>query len=164
MLALLATYLTAFIPIWRRKKQLQKAAARLLANGYEAIESYHHTSAHFLPLAISLRFAAMTMGCVANEIDRFPVYELEDQGPRSTARFLVAMTGTLRGLQIYLESLEASVGDGELSEEDRDLMRAFLEQRMTFITDMLSGKVLTRPIWPGTEFSQTPGAAAAGGA
>ena len=44
MFALLFTYLTAFAPIWRRKKQLLRSAQRLLSNGYEVIESYHRTS------------------------------------------------------------------------------------------------------------------------
>ena len=154
MLALFVTYLTAFIPIWRRKKQLQKAAVRLLSNGYEVVESYHYTSANFLPTAVSLRFAAMTMAGVANEIDRFPVYELDDQGSMSVARHLVAMTGTLRGVQMYLESLEATVGDAALCLEDRDLMRTFLEERMTLMKDMLSGEKLTRPVWPEAELQQ----------
>lgn len=151
MLALFATYITVFIPIWRRKKQLRRAAERLLLNGYEVIESYHYTSANFLPVAISLRAAAMTMMGVASEIDRFPVYELDDQGSRSVARHLVAMAGTLRGVQLYLESLEVTVGDASLSLEDRDLMRTFLEERLTFIKDMLSGKELKRPVWRGSE-------------
>lgn len=151
MLALFVTYITAFIPIWRRKKQLRGAGERLLLNGYEVIESYHYTSGNFLPVAISLRGAAMTMMGVANEIDRFPVYELENQGSRSVARHLVAMAGTLRGVQLYLEALEKTVGDASLSLEDRDLMRTFLEERLTFIKDMLSGKELKRPVWPGSE-------------
>lgn len=130
MLALLVTYLTILIPIWRRKRQLRNAALRLIANGYEAIESYHYTSGNFLPLAISLRGAAMMMASVANEIDRFPIYELDDQGPRSTARTLVAIAGLLRGIQLYLESLEAALGDNAMSVEERDLMRSFLQEQM----------------------------------
>jgi hypothetical protein len=55
---------------------------------------------------------------------------------------------------MYLESLEATVGDAALCLEDRDLMRTFLEERMTLIKDMLAGKELTRPVWPGAEFQQ----------
>lgn len=33
MLALLVTCLTAFAPLWRRKKQLKSSACRLLSNG-----------------------------------------------------------------------------------------------------------------------------------
>ncbi|RYY29348.1 MAG: hypothetical protein EOP62_00465 [Sphingomonadales bacterium] len=55
MLTLGATYLIAFIPIWNRKRQLRKAAARLLSHGYEVLESYHRTTNNFLPTTLSLR-------------------------------------------------------------------------------------------------------------
>ena len=148
MFALLLTYFTAFAPIWHRKSQLRVAAARLLSNGYEVVESYHRTSANFLPTSLSLRFAAMTMVGVANEIDRFPIYELDDQGSRSLARHLVAVAGTLRGLELYLGALDPGPGDVTISAEDRDMMRTFLGERLSLFRDMFSGKELKRPIWP----------------
>lgn len=110
MLALLLTYLTAFAPLWRRKRQLCRAATRLLSNGYEAIESYHRTSAHFLPFPLSIRVAAMTM--MAEEIDRFPIFELDDQ---KTIRLFVGerlevVTAMLRGDE--LKRLEWPVPEG----------------------------------------------------
>ncbi|MCC2977809.1 hypothetical protein LK533_14125 [Sphingomonas sp. PL-96] len=148
MLALLLTYFTAFAPMWRRKKQLRMAAARLLSNGFEVVESYHYTSENFLPTSLSLRFAISTMKSVANEIDRFPVYELDDQGPRSLARHLVAVAGTLRGLELYLDALDPGTGDTTISAEDRDAMRTFLAERLALFRDMFSGKELKRPVWP----------------
>lgn len=148
MLALLLTYFTAFAPIWRRRRQLRLAAARLLANGYEVIESYHRTSANFLPTSLSLKFAAMTMVGVANEIDRFPVYELDDQGSRSLARQLVAVAGILRGLELFLDDLDPGPGDATIAAEDREMMRTFLEERLFFLREMFSGKELKRPEWP----------------
>lgn len=59
MLALIVTYVTAFAPGWRRKRQLQSTAARLLTNGFEVIESYNRTSAHFAPYSLSVRTASL---------------------------------------------------------------------------------------------------------
>ncbi len=148
MLAMLLTYFTAFAPIWHRKKQLRIAAARLLSNGYEAIESYHYTSANFLPEAVSVRFAAMTVMNLANEIDSFPTYELHDQGPKSLARYLVAMVANMRGLHLYYENILDNIEGRAMTIEERDAMREFLNDRLTQIKDMLSGKDLKRPTWP----------------
>jgi hypothetical protein len=111
ILALTITYFTAFAPHWRRKRQLQTAATRILSNGFESIESYHRTSEHFLPFPLSLRLAAMTMAGVAEDIDRFPVYELPDQGSRSVARHMIAMSMTLKGLTLFLENHALELDD-----------------------------------------------------
>ena len=52
MLAIAITYFTAFVPTWQRKRQLSRAAVRLLSHGYETLESYHRTSANFMPNAL----------------------------------------------------------------------------------------------------------------
>lgn len=148
VLALLLTYLTAFAPLWRRKRQLRRAATRLLSNGYEAIESYHRTSAHFLPFPLSIRVAAMTMMAVAEEIDRFPIYELDDQGSRSVARHLLATASTLKGLRLFLDQFAADLEDKEATTDDQTTIRSFVGERLEFVTAMLRGDELQRPEWP----------------
>jgi hypothetical protein len=148
MLALLVTYFTAFAPIWRQKSQLKKAAARLLAHGYEAIESYHRTSANFLPFPLSVRQAGLSMMVIVDEINRFPIYELDDQGSRSTARYLVATSGTLSMLKLFLETVASDLDGREATKEDQAMIREFVGDRMKFIQDMMSGAELKRPEWP----------------
>lgn len=148
MLALLLTYFTAFAPVWRRRRQLQQSALRLLSNGYEAIESYHRTSAHFLPFPLSIRTAGLTMALVANEIDRFPIFELDDQGSRSSARHLVAMAMTLRTTQLYLEQFATELDSRVATAGDQEIIRDYVGQRLEAVTAMLSGGELQRPEWP----------------
>jgi hypothetical protein len=153
MLALVVTYLTAFAPIWRRKRQLKESASRLLSHGYEAIESYHRTSAHFLPFTLSLRQAALTMMVIVDEINRFPISELDDQGNRSTARYLVTTSATLNVLKLFLETVATDMEGREATQEDQDAVREFVGERLKFIRDMLSGAELKRPEWPGENFA-----------
>ncbi len=153
VLALLLTYFTAFAPLWRRKLQLRRAANRLLMNGFEAIESYHRTSANFLPFPLSIRFAALTMITVAEEIDRFPIYELDDQRARSLARYLVASAATLKGLRLFLDEFANDLEIREATDEDKDVIRTFVGERLQFIKDMLTGVDLKRPEWPTAEQS-----------
>jgi len=148
MLALLLTYFTAFAPIWRRKKQLRFTALRLLSNGYEVIESYHRTSGHFLPFALSVRAASVTFVAVSDEIDRFPIFELDDQGSRSLARRLLAMATTLKTLQIFFEDISAELGGREGTIEDQAKIRAFVGERLDFVRALLTGEELKRPEWP----------------
>lgn len=147
MLALLLTYFTAFAPVWRRRKQLAEAAKRLLANGYEAVESYHRTSQHVIPNPLSIRLAIMTFRGVSEEIDRFPIYELDDQGSRSTARHLLATNATLKGLALVLESSATELEDREGTKDDQSAIEAFVGERVQFLLAMLSGQELKRPDW-----------------
>lgn len=151
MLALAVTYLTAFIPIWNRKRQLRKAALRLLSHGYEVLESYHRTTPNFLPTTLSLRGGALAIGGVVDEIGRFPVYELDDQGSRSLARYLVAMNANLLGARLVFENMAATVMDGEASEEERDILIEFLAQQLEYARKMLAGEEMQRPVWPTDE-------------
>ena len=105
MLALGVTYLTAFWPIWRRKRQLRNAGQRLIANGYEVIESYSRTSEYGDLYGMSVRHAALTMSMVADEISRFPIYELDDQGSNSLARRMVAMGMMVSSMKLALEAM-----------------------------------------------------------
>ncbi|MGO4129536.1 hypothetical protein AB4Z01_34430 [Inquilinus sp. YAF38] len=148
MLALAVTYFTAFALVWRRKRQLKKAAARLLSHGYEAIESYHRTSANFLPFPLSLRQAGLSMMVIVEEINRFPIYELDDQGSRSIARYLVATSGTLHALRLFLDTVANDMEGREANEDDQTIIREFVGERLNFIRDMRAGAELKRPEWP----------------
>lgn len=148
MLALFLTYFTAFAPLWRRKKQLRTAALRLLSNGYEAIESYHRTSENFLPFSLSIRGASLTMIGVAEEIDRFPVYELDDQGSRSAARQLVAMSMTLKTLRLFLDQMATELDGRQATLEDKRNIRDFVGRSLDFTKKMITGAELKRPEWP----------------
>lgn len=151
MLALVITYLTAFAPVWRRKRQLHNSAARLIANGYETLESYHRTSAHFLPFPTSLRFAALTMRSVAGEIARFPVFELDDQGSNSLARRMTATGITISGVSLILENMATELDSRPATKEDQDNVRELVGMQMATIEAMLRGEIPKRPEWPTPE-------------
>ena len=148
MWALLITYLTAFAPEWRRRRQLELAARRLLENGYEVIESYYRTSAHFLPTPISLRAAGLSMNLVASEIERFPIFELSDQGPRSIARHLVAVSGQLKLLDLVLAPIADELEARDATVEDQNMIRELVKGQLDLVEAILTGKELRRPEWP----------------
>jgi len=77
IITLILTYVTAFAPHWRRKRQLRAASERVLSHGYEAVESFHRTSAFFLPQRINIRAATTSMRSVINELNKFPIYEMD---------------------------------------------------------------------------------------
>jgi hypothetical protein len=88
------------------------------------------------------------MVAVANEIDRFPIFELDEHGPRSLARNLVAVALNLRTTALYLDSVAPTLGGGEGTSEERDLIREFVGGRLRFVEALLSGAELKRPEWP----------------
>lgn len=145
MLALIVMYFTAFSPVWRRKRQLENSAARLLSHGYEVIESYYRTSQYFLPFPLSLRQAASSMMAVVGEMNRFPIFELDDQGSRSVARHIVAISGMLSGMQLFLEAMATELDEREATKEDQKNIRDLLAQQLELVQGMLSGKELKRP-------------------
>jgi len=149
VLALFVTYLTAFAPGWRRKRQLKSAAKRLLANGYEVIESYRRVSQRFPPFPLSIRAASLTMRSVAEEIDRFPIFDLDNNlGPNSLARRLRGMSGNVSLLGIYLDKLAGDLDVRALTEEDLEGLKFMLGERLTQADALVTGKVLPRPEWP----------------
>lgn len=154
--ALLVTYLTAFAPTWKRRRQLLNSADRLLLNGYEVIESYHYTSQHFLPFPLSMRAAAMTMTGVSEEIARFPIFELEDQGSNSRSRRLSAVAMLLRALALFLEDQARALELREATVEDQELIREMLQDRMNQVAAMIRGEKLTRAEWIDPVTSPTP--------
>ncbi|QNA84606.1 hypothetical protein G4G27_11885 [Sphingomonas sp. So64.6b] len=147
MLALVVIYFTAFTPIWHRKRQLRKAAVRLLANGYEVLENYHRTTPNFLPVSLTLRGAALSVGGVIEEIGRFPIYELDDQGSRSVARHLIALNGNLAATRLILEDTAANIEGRAATEGERDTLVEFLGERLEFVRNMIAGGEMIRPEW-----------------
>lgn len=145
IIALAVTYFTAFAPHWQRKRQLRNASERLLAHGYEALESFYRTSAYFLPQAINLKTAALTIRSVINEMNKFPIYELDDQGSHSTARRLVAASATLEGTCLLLDDISARLGEDQMSEDDRNFMREWVGERLEMVTALLTGALIKRP-------------------
>lgn len=150
MLALALTYFTAFAPIWRQKRRLRNAGARLLTHGYEAIESYHRTSANFLPFALSLRQASLTMTIMTEEISRLPIYEVDNQNSYSLARRLVAMGATLGALKLFFDSTTEELGDRQATPEEHEIIRSFVGERLALAHALVTGAKLTRPEWPNT--------------
>ena len=90
----------------------------------------------------------LSMNSVAEEIDRFPIYELDNQGSRSPARNLIAVAVTLKGIALFLESIANELDTREGSIEDQQNIRLFVGDRLKFVTDMLTGVELKRPEWP----------------
>jgi hypothetical protein len=147
MLALFVTYFTAFTPLWHRKRQLRKSAARILANSFEVLESYHRTTPKFLPVSLTLRGAALSIGGVIDDIGRFPVYELDDQGSRSLARHLIVMNGNLATTRFVLEDTANNIEGRFATEEERDILVEFLGERLEFARKMLTGEEMKLPEW-----------------
>ncbi|WP_206363495.1 hypothetical protein [Sphingomonas crocodyli] len=145
IIALALTYFTAFAPHWHRRKQLRKAAERLLAHGYEALESFHRTSAYFLPMAINIRAASLMIRSVISEMNRFPIYDLDDQGSFSLARRLVAVSATLEGACLMLDDTADRMGDQKMSAADRDFTREWIGERLEAVTALVAGIPLKRP-------------------
>jgi hypothetical protein len=148
MLALVITYFTAFAPHWQRRRQLRNSAGRLLQNGYEVLESYHRTSANFMPTTISIRAAGLTMTSVASEIDRFPIFELTDQGPRSIARHLVAVGGLLKLVNLAIEPMATELLERDGTVEDQEIIRTLVYDQLKMVEAIITGKELKRPEWP----------------
>lgn len=148
VLALLVTYLTAFAPVWRRKRQLSRAADRLLLRGYEVIESYNRVSAHFAPFPLSIRQASLSMSGVSDEIDRFPIFELDDQGSYSVARRLVTM-GLLTGsVKLFLDDFASQLEKREVDDNDRSMLKQFLSERLDQAKLLVLGSKIERPSPP----------------
>ena len=153
MLALIVTYFTAFAPTWRRGRQLRNSGLRLLSNGYEAIESYnrthHYGDLHPLPM----RQAALTLGGVADEIARFPIYELGDQESNSLARRLVAMGMLVSSMRLAIEAMASEFDSTESIDEDKQSLSDLLKIALENATSLLTAKV--RPRSDPSEFGLT---------
>jgi len=156
MLALAVTYFTAFAPIWRRKRHLRVSAERLLTHGYETLESYHRTSINFLPHPLSLRGAALSMASVVAEMGRFPVFDLDDQGPYSLPRKLLTVSVTLDTSRMLLEAAAADLEGREATTDDQEMIRAWIGERLQTVAALLRGERLQRPIWPGDRPVENP--------
>lgn len=147
VLALGVTYFTAFVPVWRRKRRLREAAKRLLANGYEVIESYHRTSGNFAVFPISLRQTALSMTAVVDEVGRFPVFELDDHGPGSLARRLTAMSFAVSAARLLIETAAADLDGRTATDEENQNLRTLIGEHLTFVQAIVTGADLKRPEW-----------------
>jgi hypothetical protein len=98
-----------------------------------------------LPYAMSLKGAVLSIRSIVSEINKFPIYDLEDQGVHSTARRLVTMSVTLEHTCLVLDDESTRLGDKQMSEEDRDFMRSELEKKLKMATALLTGATIKRP-------------------
>ncbi len=144
-IALAVTYVTAFAPHWRRKRQLASASDRLVSHGYEALESARRTFGLFFPSSININAATIALRSIINELNKFPIYELDDQGANSKARRLVAISVTLEGTCLFLDKVAFDLGNEQMSVDDRDFVREWLADRLKTIQAMMAGKPLSRP-------------------
>ncbi|WP_394658071.1 hypothetical protein [uncultured Novosphingobium sp.] len=146
IIALALTYFTAFAPHWKRKRQLNEASQRLMLHGYETLESFHRTSEYFLPSAINIKAAILSIKSIINEIDKFLIYELDDHGSLSTARRLVATSVVLGGTCLFLEDLMTDLHQNQMSEDDREMMRKWIEDQLSGIKAIIQGAPRARPL------------------
>lgn len=152
VLALAVTYITAFAPGWRRKSQLHGTAQRLLSHGYEVIESYHRTSAHFAPFSQSLRQASLTMTAVADEISQFPVMELDNQvKAMSLARRLMTMGMLVKTVRLDLDTLADELEGRTVSPEEHVALREVIGERLALAHQLLTATEMKHPEWPAPE-------------
>lgn len=155
VLALFVTYFTAFAPGWKRKRQLHGEAKRLLAHGYEVIESFHRTSEHFAPFALSLRQASLSMTGVIDDIGRFPVYELDNNfGRLSLARRLMTMRLSVSAVRLLLDALASELetsGNHTATADETANLRELIKDRLVFAEALVKGTPMERPTWPVAE-------------
>ncbi len=85
---------------------------------------------------------------MADEMNRFPIFELDDQGSRSIARRLVATRSTLNGVRVFLEKVATDIEGRETARADQDMIREFISQQMEVLHNVLSGAEIKRPKWP----------------
>lgn len=88
------------------------------------------------------------MMAVANEIDRFPIFELSDQGARSIARHLVAVGGQLKLTNLALESFAIELDGRDGTADDQETIRTFVGGQMKLVEAILTSKDIKRPEWP----------------
>ncbi|ATQ43135.1 hypothetical protein [Caulobacter mirabilis] len=156
VLALFLTYITAFAPTWRRKRQLRDEAMRLLMHGYEVIESFHRTSAHFAPFQLSLRQAALSMNAAIEDLGRFPVYELDNNfGTMSLARRLMTMRMTVAAAKLFLDQAAQDIGDRTATAEEHEFLREMVGQQLKMAENLLMNRQMARPEWPAPGAAET---------
>lgn len=144
MLALVVTYLTAYMATWKRRRQLHAAAIRLLAHGYEVLESYHRTSSKFDPFALSVRHASLTMETALSEIEKFPVFDLSDQGSNSLARRLISMRYILSATRLNLDTFADDLNESSQNAEQWGAIRVFVSQQVENARKLMVGVAVSR--------------------
>jgi hypothetical protein len=88
------------------------------------------------------------MTAIAEEIARFPVFELDDQGSNSLARRMTATGITIRGVGLALEDLATDLESRAGTKEDQDTIREFVGMQMAVMEAMMRGEIMKRPEWP----------------
>lgn len=152
VLALAATYITAFAPTWRRKQQLREAGKRLLAHGHEVVESYHRSLSHFAPFPESLELASLTFAAVIDEINRFPVFEIDEQvGPLSLPRRLMSMRMLLSVAKLHLDATAKDIEERTVTPAEYEALKAIIKERLDFAEALVANQPMTRPEWPADE-------------
>jgi hypothetical protein len=101
-----------------------------------------------LPVALTLRGASLSIQLISDEISRFPIYELDDQGSRSLARYLIVVSGNLAATRLMIDNMAAEIDGREATVEEQDMLVEFLRERLEFVRAMLAGEELKRPEWP----------------
>jgi len=140
----------------QRSTAIQDEATRLLMHGYEVIESFHRTSAHFAAFQVSLRQASLSMTAAIEDLGRFPVYELDKNfGPMSLARRLMTMRMTVSSVRLFIDAAAEEIGDRTATDEEQSVLRELIGKQLRFAHNLLMGASMQRPDWPGDESSDT---------
>lgn len=156
VVALFVTYISAFGPIWRRRRHLEEEGQRLLMNGYEVIASYHRAVQNFAPFPLSLEQGALPMTAVIDDMSRFPVYELVGNSrSMSIARRLMTMRMTLDASRHFL--LRSAEGlDGAVDDQTHMAIRSFIEERLAFAHNLLMNVHMSPVEWPAGDGGHRP--------
>lgn len=129
-------------------------------HGYEVIESFHRTSAHFPPFALSLRQASLSMTGVIDDIGRYPVYELDNNfGSLSLARRLMTMRLAVSAVRLLLDTLATDLEtrtDTTACQMETEQLRMLIADRLKYAEALLKGAPMQRPEWPTGEIPPKP--------
>lgn len=88
------------------------------------------------------------MTSVVNDMSRFPIFELDNQGSNSLARRLGAMGLMLSTLGLFLDHFAASIEGREADEEERAGLKIMLDSQLAVAIGIATGAKLERPVWP----------------
>ena len=115
------------------------------------VESYHRTSANFVPFSLSVHAAGLTMSAVAEDINRFPIFELDNQGPYSLARRLSSMSLMLSTTRLYLDDYAKKIEGRFADDDERVELKLMLDNQLKMVVGLATGAKLERPVWPTDE-------------
>lgn len=149
IIALFVTYVSAFGPIWRRRRHLEEESQRLLMHGYEVIASYNRSLQNFSPSTLTLEQGAIPMTAVIDDMSRFPVYELVGNSrAMSIARRLMTMRMALDTSRHFLLASAGDLNGRTADNEEHETIKAFIEQRLEFAHKLLMNIPMQPVEWP----------------